>query len=66
MVFAQPVCDLGLQFPAKLDELIRIRLRCPAGVVIFHRISFLATAVEVVGIALPAGTEDMRQGVERA
>ena len=57
---------LGLQFAGVGDELGGVGLGGVAGAVVLDHVPLLAAAVEVVGVALVLGAENVRQGVEGA
>lgn len=66
MLLPQPRADFRLQFAAEGDQLLGLRLRGATHVVVFHRVSFLAAAVKVVGVALAVLAQNVRQGRQHA
>ena len=66
MFRAEPRQDFGLQFAAKGDQFVGVGPGGATSVVVLHGVSFLATTIEVIRIALTVAAQHVRKRTERA
>ena len=64
MVFLKPSDYLVLEFLNEPNQLIRIRLRSPAYIIVFHNVTFLAAIIKILGIRFLGLSQNLRKGCQ--